>query len=349
MESDAILSFNTPLLGVERVEVSASPVLELTYSHYFLTRRLRLDNPPEVEWVRTLMRQHAGLLDDLRGFWSEAEAGSVSHILMFVASEMGFAQDDEVERFLRDLPELPERLLARIDGGSDRGDLRSVDPEETEKLVAGLSIMAEEGRAEGFRDLLEALWAVLDPLWRERGRQAVGEAVGRFQAKFRDTGDVLAALPTHHFTQFEAAAAQIRASQEHGRILVTPLYFASEGGFNYRLHDTHFIGFGVQSESIFEQRHTRLTEVAGRIKAFADPTRLMLLALIARFPGMTMTVGDLADQLGVSQPTVSGHLKVLREAELVTLEKHGNKSFYRVDAVAVRHALTDLENAVLSG
>lgn len=59
--------------------------------------------------------------------------------------------------------------------------------------------------------------------------------------------------------------------------------------------------------------------------ALADPTRRLLLEALK--PG-ERTVGSLVDELGVSQPTVSKHLKVLREASLVAMRADGQRRFY---------------------
>ena len=55
-------------------------------------------------------------------------------------------------------------------------------------------------------------------------------------------------------------------------------------------------------------------------QALADPTRIMLLYHLADGP---QTVGTLAEELGVSQPTVSRHLKLLRERGMVIATRHG--------------------------
>lgn len=60
----------------------------------------------------------------------------------------------------------------------------------------------------------------------------------------------------------------------------------------------------------------------------ADPTRLRLLSLIAA-AGDACAACDLVEPLGVSQPTVSHHLKVLRTAGLVESEKRGRWVYYR--------------------
>jgi ArsR family transcriptional regulator len=67
--------------------------------------------------------------------------------------------------------------------------------------------------------------------------------------------------------------------------------------------------------------------LAGWFKVLADPARLRLLSLIAATDETCAC--DLVDPLGVSQPTVSHHLKVLFEAGLVQREKRGRWVFYR--------------------
>lgn len=69
--------------------------------------------------------------------------------------------------------------------------------------------------------------------------------------------------------------------------------------------------------------------------ALADPTRRQLLEALK--PG-ERTVGSLVDELGVSQPTVSKHLKVLREASLATMRADGQRRFYALALPALAEA-----------
>ena len=70
--------------------------------------------------------------------------------------------------------------------------------------------------------------------------------------------------------------------------------------------------------------------LAGALKALADPSRLRLLGLIQSQPGGEACVCHLTGPLGLSQPTVSHHLKVLREAGLVEREQRGSWAYFRV-------------------
>jgi len=79
-------------------------------------------------------------------------------------------------------------------------------------------------------------------------------------------------------------------------------------------------------------------------KALSDPVRLRLLTLIACHDGGEACVCDLIDAFEVSPPTISHHLKVLREAGMVTAERRGTWIYYRI----VPAAIADLA-AVLGG
>ncbi len=70
--------------------------------------------------------------------------------------------------------------------------------------------------------------------------------------------------------------------------------------------------------------------LAAAFKALADPVRLRLLSLIASHAGGEACVCDLTGEFDVSQPTISHHLKVLREAGLLTSERRASWVYYRV-------------------
>jgi ArsR family transcriptional regulator len=70
--------------------------------------------------------------------------------------------------------------------------------------------------------------------------------------------------------------------------------------------------------------------LAEALRVLADPARLQLLSLIASGPDAEACVCDLTEPLGLSQPTVSHHLRVLQEAGLVEREQRGRWAFYRL-------------------
>ena len=85
--------------------------------------------------------------------------------------------------------------------------------------------------------------------------------------------------------------------------------------------------------------------LAAAFRAIADPTRLRLLSLIGAHSGGEACVCDLTGEFDLSGPTISHHLKVLREAGLITGERRGTWIYYRV----VRDTLAALSQALSPG
>ncbi|MCS7002043.1 MAG: metalloregulator ArsR/SmtB family transcription factor [Dehalococcoidia bacterium] len=92
----------------------------------------------------------------------------------------------------------------------------------------------------------------------------------------------------------------------------------------------------VESDAVVRSEVTRV------LKALADETRLTLLARIARATG-PVCVCDLVPVAGVNQPTVSHHLRVLREAGLVRAERRGPWAYYALAPTVSPIAMATLE------
>jgi len=75
---------------------------------------------------------------------------------------------------------------------------------------------------------------------------------------------------------------------------------------------------------------------ASAFKVIADPARLRLLSLIAAQPGREACTCDLVVPLGLTQPTVTHHLRVLTQAGLLERERRGTWTFYRVVPSALK-------------
>lgn len=75
---------------------------------------------------------------------------------------------------------------------------------------------------------------------------------------------------------------------------------------------------------------TDADRLAQALRTIADPARLRLLSLIQAQPDGEACVCHLTDPLGLTQPTVSHHLKVLLDAGLVARERRGSWAYYRV-------------------
>ncbi|MFI5958067.1 ArsR/SmtB family transcription factor [Cryptosporangium sp. NPDC051539] len=80
-------------------------------------------------------------------------------------------------------------------------------------------------------------------------------------------------------------------------------------------------------------------------KALGDPTRVRLVSLIAASDGAEACICDLTEPVGLSQPTVSHHMKLLTEAGLVEREQRGKWAYYRI-ASGAPGALAAITSAI---
>jgi ArsR family transcriptional regulator len=70
--------------------------------------------------------------------------------------------------------------------------------------------------------------------------------------------------------------------------------------------------------------------LAKSLRALADPARLRLVSMVAAHEGGEACVCELTEPLGLSQPTVSHHLRVLTEAGFLTRTKRGTWAYYKL-------------------
>ena len=85
--------------------------------------------------------------------------------------------------------------------------------------------------------------------------------------------------------------------------------------------------------------------LAARFKALADPTRLRLISLVAAHEGAETCVCELTDPVGLSQPTVSHHLKILVDAGILIREQRGKWAYHRL----VPDTLADMASMIVPG
>jgi ArsR family transcriptional regulator, arsenate/arsenite/antimonite-responsive transcriptional repressor len=83
-------------------------------------------------------------------------------------------------------------------------------------------------------------------------------------------------------------------------------------------------------------------DLAVLFRVLGEPARLLLLSAIAAQPSGEVCACELVESLGLSQPTVSHHLKVMYEAGLLTKERRSTWIYYRI----VRERLTFLQKVL---
>ena len=77
----------------------------------------------------------------------------------------------------------------------------------------------------------------------------------------------------------------------------------------------------------------RASTISDAFNAIAEPRRRQILEIIA---ADERSVGDIADELELGQPSVSKHLQVLLNVDLVTMRRDGRRTLYRTNAATLR-------------
>jgi ArsR family transcriptional regulator, arsenate/arsenite/antimonite-responsive transcriptional repressor len=80
---------------------------------------------------------------------------------------------------------------------------------------------------------------------------------------------------------------------------------------------------------------TAAAGLAQVFRALGDPVRLRLVSLIGAHQGGEVCVCELTEAFDLTQPTISHHLKVLREAGIITSERRGTWAYYRLEPAAL--------------
>jgi len=75
-------------------------------------------------------------------------------------------------------------------------------------------------------------------------------------------------------------------------------------------------------------------------QAIADPTRRAILLLLA---SQSMTAGSIASNFDTARPTVSKHLQILTECELLKQEQHGREVYYHINAKKMKEVADFIE------
>jgi DNA-binding transcriptional ArsR family regulator len=239
----------------------------------------------------------------------------------------------------------PEVVWRGIERAVDTVPLELVMPSESPDdlvhYVARFRRLKEDpALRRAYLDLLEEVWAPVNDVWQQS--LPVIEEAGRHAVAQYQNGHSLDLLVLPGCDILRERMPQIVGSIEQGMplLFVPCLFFGSSMYLEFP--DLIVLGTGVGQGDVVARARTE--SVARRLKAVADPTRLAILHSLAT---ASSTVGELAVLFRIAQPTVSMHVKVLRESGLVSSERVGGRLRLQADAGAVESLLEDLRHAVL--
>lgn len=278
----------------------------------------------------------ADLAERVRTFWNDTDGETTfteMHILAYYSGALYATDPDELWASLQ---QALHTVPLDLDVASESAEDLALFSDRLRRLKESPAL------ARSYFDLLAEVWAPVNDLW-QQWLPAIEEAGRHFVAQY-ERGTSLDALANSECHVFRERYPQITAEIEAGKPLafIPCLFFGS----SLYLEFPGLVVIGIGVEPSDEQARVRTESVARRLKAVADPTRLAILHSLAAAPS---SVGELATMFRLAQPTVSMHVKVLRQSGLVRSERVGGRLRLSADPGAVESLLGDLRDAVLEG
>jgi ArsR family transcriptional regulator len=333
--------------------ITIAPVIELHFALFLLGRHCMDPDRWVPAWIAELDAADRGLVEEVPSFWPEYGLanlpngdpyGEWGELLVgawragvLLAADAGPAIERAVESLAEQfetppLPSEPQHVWTLVD-------------QRVDFLRHNAAARAR------YRDLLQRLWAVVEHYWERQGRREAQATATELQARLRNEQDLRRLVPGNTFVHKDIFQPQIAAARGRGELYLVALGLGGEGQLYWALPGFVVVGVGSGVGDKLARRRERAERAAGRFKVLSDPTRLAILAelLHADYHNAT-TVTELASLFGLSQPTVSVHMKMLREAGLVTSERDGNQVSYRAaDAILREFVQGALEETLRKG
>jgi DNA-binding transcriptional ArsR family regulator len=254
-----------------------------------------------------------GLEERIRSFWGGPETCFTEALVVAERGGVLFETD-------------PERLWAGLATGTVSPPrfepLTSETPDDRALLRDRLARLHDDPATRaGWLELLRQVWAAVEADWKKAGRDAAESRAWELRAKLPELGSYADLVSVVQGCDFDGALPRlVTESALAGRpVVLMPAWFGRNG---YLVALTSCLVWGPPSPARPPGPSEQTRDRARRHKALGDPTRLSIFEATARRP---RTVGELARELGVAQPTVSNHVRILRDAGLVEQEKGGGR------------------------
>jgi DNA-binding transcriptional ArsR family regulator len=276
------------------------------------------------------------LAERVKDFWADHRAETCFAEMQVLAQHAGAIATTEPEFLWRALAEAVTSVPLDQALESETFEDRAVIISRLRQLKESPALVRD------YIDLLREVWEPIDALWQAALPQ-LQEAAEQLLVQL-ERGRELGDLIPQECEAFRARLPVITAGINVGRpLFVVPCFFFGKSLY-LEFPGLTLIGTGVAGNDLGARARTEL--VARRLKTMADPTRLALLHYLSTVPS---TVGELASSFQLAQPTVSMHMKLLRQTGLVVAERRDGRLHLSTDPQAVESLLDDLRRVVVQG
>jgi DNA-binding transcriptional ArsR family regulator len=186
--------------------------------------------------------------------------------------------------------------------------------------------------------LLRDLWAAVRAEW-----ESVGLAEVRRACEMAERRLAAGEAPDDLAPKVSEPSLRLLRERRQGEIDVCPGYFS--GRCVWDLPGSLLLGIPAGRGGGLVEIRNRAEGLAQRLKALSDPTRL---AIMMRLGQGGASITDITREFGISQPAVSVHFRVLRDADLVIGVRAGSRTLYSVDERRASDLLDELSGSLLA-
>ena len=279
--------------------------------------------------LEALYESPNGLEERVRSFWADGVADFGEQLVL--ADQAQLIGSVEIEELLAGVAQAAIDSPKELPLGSEDESDRAVFLQRLDRLRRSPPLRRDYVR------LLRELWAEVNETWESQGRRLVDVAVERYRRRLERGArwvDLVVADSEH---LSEHLPGLIERLPRGSAVTIAPSFFSGQG----LLFDLPSgILVGVHAATTDSSTRARTDLLAKRLKAFADPTRLAIVQTLATGP---MTVGEIARSFDLAQPTVSNHMRILREAGVETGTRRGTRLELEVPTDAANELLDELK------
>ena len=282
--------------------------------------------------LEPLRRRFASQIAEVRG----DGLAQYSTELVVLAHRSRTLLDLDLDRFFA-------RLEEAIEGPSELPSLRSERPHERDAVRERLDRLRQDSRLRRrYAGLLAAIWESAAPEWNGQGRHAAVAEAERWTRALGGGAGYHEVLGLHRLGPGRPELDDLAdAAAAAGRLVLTPSWFGGKVHL-LELDGDVFAGHGIRH---IDRPYRKIaSEIASNLKALADPTRLAILLRLAREPA---SVTEIARQFSLSQPTVSAHVQVLRDAGLLEERQVGRSAELSATEEGLRKLFESTQDALM--
>lgn len=241
--------------------------------------------------------------------------------------------DGLIER-MPELAQMPERPFAL-----------ATETEETRlhSLAQLAALRGDAALRATFQALLRDAWDAIRETWETEAEAATERTSAALRARAAQTTDLADLIGPRHWVLEERFRPLLDAAMARREALIVPAYFGGQS-LVYDLPGLFLVGIPAHTMPRAEQLRLMVQESATRLKVLADPTRMAMVAYLADCPA---TVTELARTFSIAQPTVSSHVRMLREAHLIHAVHADSKMRYEVSREELERLLSGVRQKIL--